>query len=269
MRRIKNSIRPGCRKISAIQPVYSFSKSLYTALITISVSLLLLTNCGQMTKKGTVTNFGQSVPLKGGLVQSYVSVEFDDGTKGKAWLPNDQNVWDTFRREAQYHWVRIEIQRKGKIWKYVKTLPAKKKLESGEISIALRPLQDISPEKDQEKLCDRIADNILNILSKVDVLKVTDRESSFQYQGKDLESSDIGEQLKVSYVLEGMVYRAGDEIRIALQLIKVSDRSTFWANSLKKEMKDIFTSLDEMVVSSMVNDLKLHALRIKNSIRKL
>jgi len=100
--------------------VHVLPKPLYLALSMALAISFVLSACGSETKAGTVTGFGQSL---GGMVQSFVTVELDDGTQVKAWLPEDQKVWDTMSRGANSRTIRVEITREGESWKYVRVLP--------------------------------------------------------------------------------------------------------------------------------------------------
>jgi len=87
----------------------------------IFVLSIVLTGCGSGTKVGTVTGFGQAI---GGTVQSYVTVILDDdGTEVKAWLPQDDELWNTMQQGAKSGTIRVEVERDGEFWKFVRILP--------------------------------------------------------------------------------------------------------------------------------------------------
>ena len=87
-------------------------------------------------------------------------------------------------------------------------------------SIAVLPFADMSPEKDQEYMSDGIAEELLNLLSKVPDLKVIARTSSFAFKGERIEIAEIAKKLNVAHVLEGSVRKSGDRVRITAQLIR-------------------------------------------------
>jgi TolB-like protein len=116
-------------------------------------------------------------------------------------------------------------------------------------SIAVLPFIDMSPQKDQEYFCDGIAEEILNKLSHIDGLKVIARTSSFQFKGKHIDISEIGQKLDVSTILEGSIRKAGKTLRITAQLINVSDQSHIWSNTFDRELKDILSIQDEIAFS--------------------
>ena len=90
-----------------------------------------------------------------------------------------------------------------------------------ERSIAVRAFDDQSPNRDQEWLGDGMADEILNVLTQAEDLKVIGKTSSFSFKGKDATIKEIGAKLNVKTVLEGSVSKIGDQLRITAQLIDV------------------------------------------------
>ncbi len=106
-------------------------------------------------------------------------------------------------------------------------------------SIAVLPFVDLSVDKDQEYLCDGLADEIINMLGRVERPRVVARTSAFQFKGKQVDIREVGRQLGVSTVLEGSVRRAGTQVRITSQLISVADGYELWAQNYDREFKDI------------------------------
>ncbi len=113
-------------------------------------------------------------------------------------------------------------------------------------SIAVLPFLDLSPEKDQEYFSDGIAEEILNTLTKVEGLRVAARTSSFAFKGRNKDILTIGERLNVLYVLEGSVRKAGNTIRITVELINVADGFQLWAEKYDRELKSVFAIQDEI-----------------------
>ncbi|MBZ5537011.1 MAG: protein kinase [Acidobacteriia bacterium] len=123
-------------------------------------------------------------------------------------------------------------------------------------SIAVVPFTDMSQEKDQDYFCKGIAEEIISFLSKIKDLNVVSRMSSFQVDASKVDSREIGRQLGVSTLLEGSVRKAGDQIRITVQLINVADGYTLWSERFDREFKDIFAIQDE-IASSIARVLKI------------
>lgn len=113
-------------------------------------------------------------------------------------------------------------------------------------SIAVLAFDDLSPNKDQEYLGDGIAEEILNVLAKIEGLKVIGRTSSFSYKGKDTDLKTIGEELGVNTILEGSVRKDENQIRITAQLINAVDGSHIWSETYDRELKSIFRIQDEL-----------------------
>ena len=89
----------------------------------------------------------------------------------------------------------------------------------GDRSIAVLPFADMSPQNDQGYFSDGISEELLNLLASIPEVRVTSRSSAFSFKGKNLSIPEIAGQLKVSYVLDGSVRKAGDQLRISAQLI--------------------------------------------------
>ena len=126
----------------------------------------------------------------------------------------------------------------------------------GEQSIAVLPFADMSTTGDQAYFGDGIAEELLNVLARVDGLKVAARTSSFKFRGAEHDIGEIGRALKVSTVLEGSVRKAGDQVRITAQLIEVEGGYHLWSQSYDRKLDNIFALQDEIAIS-IVDALKL------------
>ena len=113
-------------------------------------------------------------------------------------------------------------------------------------SIAVMPFTDMSAAKDQDWFCDGIAEEILNALTPLKGLRVAARTSAFSFKGKGDDLRTIGEKLSVTTVLEGSVRRAGDRVRITVQLGDVQNGFQLWSERFDRELKDIFDLQDEI-----------------------
>jgi protein-disulfide isomerase len=83
----------------------------------------LLTACGNKNESGRVIKFGQAVLAGGGIVQSYVRVQLDDGSEVLAWLPIDDALWVEMREAARSGKTLVEIKPQGDAWEFVQVLP--------------------------------------------------------------------------------------------------------------------------------------------------
>ena len=113
-------------------------------------------------------------------------------------------------------------------------------------TIAVLPFVNMSGDAENEYFSDGIAEEILNLLTKLPQLKVSSRTSSFAFKGKDVNIPTVARELGVSTVLEGSVRRAGDHVRITAQLIETGDDSHLWSETYDREMKDVFAIQDDI-----------------------
>src|SRR5207249_8081693 len=96
-------------------------------------------------------------------------------------------------------------------------------------SIAVLPFANRSASADDEYFSDGLADELLNVLAKIRGLRVAARTSAFHFKGKDTTIAEVGRALNVAIVLEGSVRKAGNRVRISVQLVKVSDGYHLWS----------------------------------------
>jgi len=119
-------------------------------------------------------------------------------------------------------------------------------------SIAVLPFVNTSSDPEQEYFADGISEEILNLLAKIDDLKVTGRTSSFSFKGTNENLSVIGNVLGVNHILEGSVRKSGTRIRVTAQLIKVDDGFHMWSETYDRELNDVFTIQDEISAAILV-----------------
>jgi serine/threonine protein kinase/Tfp pilus assembly protein PilF len=122
-------------------------------------------------------------------------------------------------------------------------------------SIAVLPFANRSASADDEYFSDGLADELLNVLSKIKGLRVTARTSSFTFKGKQATAKEIGNALNVATLLEGSVRKAGNRIRVSVQLVQVSDSSHLWAETYDRTLEDIFAVQDD-IAQSVVKELR-------------
>jgi adenylate cyclase len=99
---------------------------------------------------------------------------------------------------------------------------------SGVARLAVLPLANYSPDPSDEYLADGMTEELISRLSKIPQLNVIARTSVMQYKGKHKSVSDIGRELNVGSVLEGSVRKAGNKVRITVQLIDANNQSHIW-----------------------------------------
>lgn len=123
-------------------------------------------------------------------------------------------------------------------------------------SIAVLPFVNMSGDPENEYFGDGLAEELLNVLVRIDGLKVAARTSSFQFKGQNRDVRDIAQALGVTTVLEGSVRRAGDRVRVTAQLIRASDGFHLWSETYDRTMQDIFAVQDEISLA-IVNALRV------------
>jgi adenylate cyclase len=113
-------------------------------------------------------------------------------------------------------------------------------------SIAVLPLVNMSGDPEQEFFTDGLTEDIITELSRFHNLLVISRNSTFVHKGKAVNVQEVAREFGVDYVLEGSVRKAGDRIRVTVQLIDAETDRHIWAERYDRELKDIFAIQDEM-----------------------
>ena len=113
-------------------------------------------------------------------------------------------------------------------------------------SVAVLPFANLSADPANEYLADGIAETMITMLAQVPQLLVIGKNSSFSYKGKDVDPRTIGQQLGVGALLEGSVQRAGDRLRVAVQLVNTRDGGHLWAETYDRPVSDVFAVQDDI-----------------------
>lgn len=117
---------------------------------------------------------------------------------------------------------------------------------AGTRSIIVLPFADLSPRHDQEYFCDGLTEELNETLAHVEGLQVVARTTAFRFKGKGDDVREIGRQLNVGLVLEGSVRKAGNQLRIAAQLIDASNGYHLWSRAYDRELKDVLKIQQEI-----------------------
>src|SRR5665213_3559047 len=123
-------------------------------------------------------------------------------------------------------------------------------------SIAVRTFLDVSPKRDQEYFSDGLAEEILDLLTKVPDLQVIARTSSFSFKGKSDDVPTIAKKLNVANVVEGSVRKSGGRLRVSTELVRADTGVQIWSETYDRELKDVFKIQDE-IADAVVAALKL------------
>ncbi len=116
-------------------------------------------------------------------------------------------------------------------------------------SIAVLPFLDMSPGRDQDYLCDGVADELISALTHVNGLRVAARSSSFQFKSSTADARAVGARLGVDAVLEGGVRKVGDRLRVTVQLVDIADGYQRWSQRFDGTMDDVFDIQDKIAES--------------------
>ncbi len=114
-------------------------------------------------------------------------------------------------------------------------------------SIAVLAFSNLSDDADQEYFADGITEDIITELSRFKELSVVSRNSSFAFKGKATALREVGERLKVDYVVDGSIRKAGNRVRVTAQLIDAKDDNHIWADRYDRNLEDIFEVQDDVV----------------------
>ena len=126
-------------------------------------------------------------------------------------------------------------------------------------SVAVLPLVNQSGDQTQDYFSDGLTEELINGLGKISELRVIGRNSSFHFKGKTDDSRAIGQALGVANLLEGSVRKAGDRVRIGLQLVNAADGSQRWSETYDRELKDIF-AIQEEIAKAVAEQLRVKLL---------
>jgi TolB-like protein/DNA-binding winged helix-turn-helix (wHTH) protein/predicted Zn-dependent protease len=113
--------------------------------------------------------------------------------------------------------------------------------------IAILPFDDFSAGADKGYLSDAVAEGIITELARSKTYAVIARNSSFRYRDKPTDTRQIGDELRVDYLLEGSQQKVGDRLKVTAQLLNAHDGSHVWANSYNREIGDLFVVQEEII----------------------
>jgi len=122
-------------------------------------------------------------------------------------------------------------------------------------SIAVLPMVNTSGDPENEHFSDGLTDELIGVFSKVDGITVTGRTSTFALKGKGLSVRAITDLLHVEHALEGSVRRAGDRLKVRVQLVN-ADGSVIWSESYDRRLEDVF-AVQEEIAQAVVRALEV------------
>jgi len=107
-------------------------------------------------------------------------------------------------------------------------------------SVAVLPFANLSADPDNEYFTDGLTEELIGALANVEGLRIPARTSVYALRETNLDIQEIGRRLGVDNILEGSVRKAGDQLRISAQLIKVSDGFNLWSETYDRQFEDVF-----------------------------
>ncbi len=132
--------------------------------------------------------------------------------------------------------------------------PTPARREPPRLSLVVLPFANISGDPEQDYFVDGVTESLTTDLSRISGAFVIGRSTAFTYKGKAVDLQRIGRELNVRYVLEGSVQRAGNRMRVNVQLIEAETGGRLWAERSDKPLADLFDMQDE-IVSRLANQL--------------
>jgi eukaryotic-like serine/threonine-protein kinase len=142
-------------------------------------------------------------------------------------------------------------------------------------SIAVLPFANGSPEPELEYLSDGITEELINALARVQRLRVAPRSSVFALKDKPRDPRSIGALLGVSHVLEGMVRKSGNRLRVTAQLTHADTVRVIWSERFDRELRDVFDVQDEIartlvatLLTTSLSDAEAHVPRAARAVNE-
>ncbi len=201
----------------------------------------------------------------GGQAQDKVRGQAQDKVRGQAQDEVGGQAQDKVRGQAQDE---VGGQAQDKVGVVAEENPHPELVEGSEgtskdadttpgPSIAVLPFEDFSSEGNQEYFAKGISEELLNVLARIDGLRVASRTSSFALKDRDASMDEIAEALNVGHILEGSIRKAGATLRITAQLIDTANDEHLWSETYDRPLtaENIFAIQDE-IAAAIVGNIK-------------
>jgi adenylate cyclase len=174
-----------------------------------------------------------------------------------AYLKRGPRTVQRWEREEGLPVHRLQHEKLGSVYAYPSELDAWWASRQGEIratapeeaSVAVLPFVDMSRDKDQAYFCEGVAEEIINVLSRLKGVRVASRTSSFQFRAEAADVREMGRRLRVKTLLEGSVRKSDSRLRIAVRLTDASSGYQMWSARYDRAIRDIFAVQDEIAAS--------------------
>jgi TolB-like protein len=113
-------------------------------------------------------------------------------------------------------------------------------------SLLVLPLENLSHDPDQEYFADGLTEDLITALAKISALRVVSRTTAMHYKGTRKPLRQIASELNVDAIVEGMVRRSGERVRVSTQLIDASTDTHLWAETYDRDLRDILALQSEV-----------------------
>src|SRR4029077_5207404 len=123
-------------------------------------------------------------------------------------------------------------------------------------SVAVLYFENQSGSKEDEYFRDGITEDIVTEISKIAQLQVFPRSEMLAFRDKPVTAQQVSQQLGAAYVLEGSIRRAGNRVRITVQLVEASTRHSVWAERYDRQLEDVF-AIQEEIARSIAQALRI------------
>jgi non-specific serine/threonine protein kinase len=123
-------------------------------------------------------------------------------------------------------------------------------------SVAVLYFENQSGAKEDEYFRDGITEDIVTELSKIAQLEIFPRSEMLAFRDKPVTAQQVSQQLGAAYVLEGSIRRAGNRVRITVQLVEASTRHSVWAERYDRQLEDVF-AIQEEIARSIAQALRI------------
>ncbi len=123
-------------------------------------------------------------------------------------------------------------------------------------SVAVLYFENQSGAKEDEYFRDGITEDIVTELSKIAQLEIFPRSEMLAFRDKPITAQQVSQQLGAAYVLEGSIRRAGNRVRITVQLVEASTRHSVWAERYDRQLEDVF-AIQEEIARSIAQALRI------------
>ncbi|MEO5960371.1 MAG: hypothetical protein ABIZ49_06235, partial [Opitutaceae bacterium] len=168
--------------------------------------------------------------------------------------------WDKIRDQPEF--VALLAEAKARVeqptagaQKTVATVPEK--------SIAVLAFDNLSDDKANEYFSDGISEELLNVLGRVEGLRVIARTSSFSFKGRAVPATEIGRALNASHLVEGSVQRVASKARVIARLLRADTGAQVWSQRFDQDLSDIFAAQDA-VAGAIATALSLRLTEVRS-----